>query len=82
MHGLRYLWLIGDGDSSIYHSVVTGVLSYGKAITKVECVNHAVKCYRNGLEALCNNKPDYRGKYGLSPAIMKCITHGAWYVCY
>ena len=29
MHGLRYLWLIGDGDSSVYHSVVTGVPSYG-----------------------------------------------------
>ena len=77
MHGLRYLWLIGDGDSSVYHSVVTGVPSYGKDITKVECANHAVKCYRNRLEALCNNKPDYRGKYGLSPAIMKRITHGA-----
>ena len=78
MHGLRYLWLIGDGDSSVYHSVVTGVPSYGKDITKVECANHAVKCYRNRLEALCNNKPHYCGKYGLSPAIMKRITHGAW----
>ena len=25
MHGPRYLWLIGDGDSSVYHSVVMGV---------------------------------------------------------
>ena len=25
MHGLRYLWFIGDGDSSVYHAVVTGV---------------------------------------------------------
>ena len=77
MHGLRYLWLIGDGDSSVYHSVVTGVPSYGRDITKVECANHAVKCYRNRLEALCNDKPDYRGKHGLSSTMMKRITHGA-----
>ena len=77
MHGLRYLWLIGDGDSSVYHSVVTGVPSYGRDITKVECANHAVKCYRNRLEALCIDKPQYRGKHGLSQAMMKCITHGA-----
>ena len=30
MDGLRYLWLIGDEDSSVYHSVVTGVPSYGR----------------------------------------------------
>ena len=77
MHGLRYLWLIGDGDSSVYHSVVTGVPSYGRDITKVECASHAVKCYRNRLEALCNEKSDYHGKHGLSPAMMKRITHGA-----
>ena len=67
MHGLQYLWLIGDGDSSVYHSVVTGVLSYGQDITKVECANH---------EALCNDKPGYRGKRGLSQTMMKRITHG------
>ena len=27
IHGLRYLWLIGNGNSSVYHSVVTGVPS-------------------------------------------------------
>ena len=77
MHGLRYLWLIGDGDSSVYHSVVTGVPSYGREIAKVECANHAVKCYRNRLEALCNDKPLYRVTHGLSKDMMKRITHGA-----
>ena len=67
----------GDGDSSVYHSVVTGVPSYGRDITKVECANHAVKCYRNRLEVLCNDKPDYRCKHRLSQAMMKRITHGA-----
>ena len=56
MHSLRYLWLNRDGDSCVYHSVVTGVLSYGRDIIKMECTNHAVKCYRNQLEALCNEK--------------------------
>ena len=27
MHRVRYLWLIGDGDSSVYDAVVTGVPS-------------------------------------------------------
>ena len=67
----------GNGYSFVYHSVVTGVPSYGRKITKAECANHAVKCYRNRLEALCNDKPDYRGKHGLSQAMMKRITHGA-----
>ena len=61
MHGVRYRWMIGDGDSSVYNSVVTGCLNYGKDVIKVECANHAVKCYRNRLEGLCNDKPQYRG---------------------
>ena len=44
IHGLRY---ISDGDSSVYNSLMTGVLTYGYDITKVDCANHAVKCYRN-----------------------------------
>ena len=71
MHGLRYLWLTGYGDSSVYHSVATGVPSHGRKITKVECANYVVKCYRNRLQALCNDK------HGLSQAMMKRNTHGA-----
>ena len=59
MHGVRYLWFIGDGDSSVYHVVVTGVPSYGHRMQKVECANHAIKCYRNRLEELCKSHPDY-----------------------
>ena len=57
-------------------SVVTGVPSYGHYIIKVECANHAVKCYRNRLEALRNDKPLYHGKHGLSQAMMERLTHG------
>ena len=71
--------LVIEIHRSLYHSVVTGMSSYGRKITKVECanVNHVVKCYKNRLEALCNDEPDYRGKHGLSQAMMKRITHGA-----
>ena len=77
MHSLRYLWFIGDGDSSVYNSLITGVPSYGRNITKVECANHAIKCYRNRLEALCKEKPHYRGRNGLTITTMRRITHGA-----
>ena len=76
MHGVRYLWFIGDGDSSVYHAVVSNV-SYGRYVQKVECANHAVKCYRNRLEALCKEHPQYCGRHGLSEAKMKRITYGA-----
>ena len=56
--------------------MVTNV-SYGRYVQKVECANHTVKCYWNHLEALCKEHPHYRGRHGLSDAMMKRITHGA-----
>ena len=46
-----YLWFIGDGNSSVYHVVVTGVPHNGHFVQNVECVNNAIK--GNCLEALC-----------------------------
>ena len=40
MDSLWYLWLIGDGDYYVYHSVVISVPSYGRKITKVECASN------------------------------------------
>ena len=77
MYGLRYLWFIGDGDSSVYHAVVTGVSSYGRFVQNVECANYAIKCYRNHLKALCMEYPEYRRRHGLSADKMNRITHGA-----
>ena len=52
-------------------------ITYGYDITKVECTNHAVKCYRNRFETLCKgDEPQYQGHDGLIIA-MKRITHGA-----
>ena len=69
MHRVRYLWFIGDGNSSVYHAVVTGVPSYGHRV--MECANHVIKCYQNQLEKLCKSHLEYRGQYGLSVVRMK-----------
>ena len=54
-HGLRYTCLIGDGDSSVYPALVSRV-PYGYFIKKLECANHAVKCFRTPMENLVHNK--------------------------
>ena len=59
MHRVRYIWLIGDGDSSVHHAVQLEVTSYGRDVEKVECANHTVKCFHNRLESLCNSHPYY-----------------------
>ena len=67
----NWRWFIGDGDGSMYHAVVTGVPSYGYRVQKVECANHAIKCYQNRLEELCKSNPDCQGQFGLSRIRMK-----------
>ena len=56
LHVLRYIRMIGDGDSSVYHAVCTEVPSYGRLVQKLECGNHAVKCYRSNLEKLAREQ--------------------------
>ena len=50
VHGVRYTRVVGDGDSSVYPTLVQNVPQWGHAIRKVECANHACKCYRGALE--------------------------------
>jgi len=69
--------MIGVEDSSVYNSVVTHCNTYGRDVKKVKCANHAVKCYCNRMEKLCNDKPQYQGKFGLSSTMMKRLTYGA-----
>lgn len=45
-HGVRYIRMVGDGDSSVYPTLVENVPVWGYAIQKLECANHACKCYR------------------------------------
>ena len=49
MHGVRYTQVIGDGDSSVFYTIQTTVPSYGRDVAKIECANHAIKCYRSRL---------------------------------
>ena len=59
MHGLRYMRVIGDGDSSVMNSIQQYVPVWGNMVTKVECANHAMKCYRNRLEKIVQDFPRY-----------------------
>ena len=77
VHGVRYTRFIGDGDSSVYPTLLQEVPEWGRAITKMECANHACKCYRSSLEALVQNKPHYKGKGGLTLKMRKRLTSAA-----
>ena len=76
-YGLRYTKFIGDGDSSVYPSLITGVPQWGHVIKKIECANHAIKCYRGALEKLAQANPQYKGKGGLTSTMCKRLTKAA-----
>ena len=61
MHGLCYMKVIGDGDSSVLYTIQTTVQLYGREVVKIECANHAVKCYRTRLEQLVKDYPSFCG---------------------
>ncbi|KAK3084518.1 hypothetical protein FSP39_014666 [Pinctada imbricata] len=67
-HGLRYMRLIGDGDSSVYARIREEVPVWGRYAIKEECANHVCKCYRSNLEKLVSDNPLYKGKHHLSKA--------------
>ena len=54
INGLRYLWFIGDRNISVYNSLINDVPTYGHDITKVECINHAVKCSHSHTMSISN----------------------------
>ena len=66
VHGVRYTQFIGDGDSSVYPTLIQKVPGWGHAIRKLECANHACKCYRGALEKLVQDNPLYKGSGGLT----------------
>lgn len=77
VHGVRYLRFIGDGDSSVYPTVIQTVPGWRHAIKKLECANHACKCYRASLENLVNENPTYKGKGGLTLKMRRRLTGAA-----
>lgn len=66
VHGVRYIRFIGDGDSSVYPTLIQRVPGWGHSIKKIECANHCCKCYRSALEKLVQENPSYKGKGGLT----------------
>ncbi len=77
VHGLRYTRFIGDGDSSVHPTLLQSVPVWGHAIKKLECANHACKCYRAGLEKLAQENSAYKGKGGLTERMRKRLTSAA-----
>ena len=76
-HGVRYIRFVGDGDSSVHRALLDSVPVWGGDIKKVECANHACKCYRGSLERLASDNPGYKGKGGLTEKMRKRLTSAA-----
>jgi hypothetical protein len=76
-HGVRYMRFIGDGDSSVHPALLNNVPVWGQDIKKIECANHACKCYRGSLEKLVSANPSYKGKGGLTAVMRKRLTSAA-----
>ena len=75
-HGVRYLKVVGDRDSSVMATIRQAV-PYGAFVEKIERANHAVECYRSRLEALAKDHPQYRGRGGLTKRAIQRLTVGA-----
>ncbi|KAK5642956.1 hypothetical protein RI129_009123 [Pyrocoelia pectoralis] len=50
-HGVRYKYVIGDGDSSVYARIIE-LVSYGRFVIKLECANHITRCYTSQLHKI------------------------------
>ena len=77
VHGVRYLHFVGDGDSSVYPTLLQNVPGWGYAIKKLECANHACKCYRSFLEQLVLENSSYKGSGGLTQKMRKRLVSSA-----
>lgn len=55
MHGLKYKYFVGDGDSSVYARIMEKV-PYGRTVLKMECANHCVRNYTGHLHTLASDK--------------------------
>ena len=77
VHGVRYTQFVGDGDSSVYPTLIQQVPEWGHAIRKLECANHACKCYRGALEKLVQDNPSYKGSGGLTERMRKRLVSAA-----
>ncbi|XP_076081060.1 uncharacterized protein LOC143051967 [Mytilus galloprovincialis] len=65
-HGVRYMRIVGDGDSSVFAKIREEVPGWGRSVKKEECANHVSKCFRSNLEKLVTDNPLYKGRHHLS----------------
>ncbi len=77
VHGVCYTTVIGDGDSSVYPSLIQQVPGWGHCIRKMECANHVCKCYRSSLEKLVSENPEYKGSGGLTEKMRRRLVSAA-----
>lgn len=76
-HGVRYMRFVGDGDSSVYSTLIQNVPVWGRDIEKMECANHACKCYRAALEKVVQENPSYKGAGGLTQKMRQRLVGAA-----
>ena len=76
-HGVRYMKVVGDGDSSVYSTLLQNVPGWGCDIKKIECANHACKCYRGALEKVVQENPAYKGTGGLTQKMRQKLVSAA-----
>lgn len=54
MHGLRYMYLVGDGDSSVYKRLLE-LRPYGnQLVKKIECRNHLLRNFSKKIQEICS----------------------------
>ena len=70
---LQYTKFIGDGNSSVYPSLITEVLQYGHAIRKVECQSCCQVLQECTGEASARKTP-LKHKGGITSMMRKCLT--------
>lgn len=61
MHGIKYAYLVGDGDSSVFKKLQVEKPYGNFAIQKVECSNHLLRNYCNNLKQLITKKFSSKG---------------------
>ena len=75
MHRARYMKVVGIGDSSVLYTIHTTV-PYGTDVSKLECANHSVNCYRSHLEQMVKDFADFKGHGNLSKSTIIKIAYG------
>ncbi|CAH1110428.1 unnamed protein product [Psylliodes chrysocephalus] len=62
MHGLRYKYLIADGDSSVYQKILESRPYSNTLVEKIECRNHLLRNYCERLRDIAGKRYSTAGK--------------------